>query len=196
MVFAIGVAIFAPEEVMNELNTVNTVEALDRISGKGQYHARVAGEIFKDYPVFGVGGWGYRHFCMQYMSDEDLKNIQVVGGINVHNDSLQFLCEHGAVGFHSLFSILVILLVPVFKAWYALYRAARFTKKGNAPPKPLFLYSLPSGTFWVLVGNACVIVHTFADCPLRSAAVLSAFFVSLACAPGFLQGVPSRSKRR
>ena len=196
VVFAIGVAIFAPEEVTNELNTVNTVEALDRISGKGQYHARVAGEIFKDYPVFGVGGWGYRHFCMQYMSDEDLKNIQVVGGINVHNDSLQFLCEHGAVGFLSLFSILVILLVPVFKAWYALYRAARFTKKGNAPPKPLFLYSLPSGTFWVLVGNACVIVHTFADCPLRSAAVLSAFFVSLACAPGFLQGVPSRSKRR
>jgi hypothetical protein len=196
VIFAIFIAVFAPKEVTNELNTVNTVETLDRISGKGQYHTRVAGEIFKDYPLFGVGGWGYRHFCMQYMTEEEMKNIQVVGGINVHNDSLQFLCEHGAVGYLALFFIFIILLVPIFRSWYALYHAARFTKKTQAPPKPLFLYSLPAGTFWVLVGNICVVVHTFADCPLRSAAVLTSFFVSLSCATGFLQGVPVRTKRR
>jgi hypothetical protein len=196
VVFIVSVAVFAPKEVTHELNTVSTVEALDRVSGRGQYHTRVAGEIFKEYPLFGVGGWGYRHFCMQYMTDEEMKEIQVIGGINVHNDSMQFLCEHGIVGYLALLSIFIILLVPIFRAWYALYHSARFTKKTEAPPRPLFLYSLPAGTFWVLVGNACVVVHTFADCPLRSAAVLTSFFVSLACAPGFLQGVPVRSRRR
>ena len=192
LLFLIAVFVFAPKTITDEIGSVTSLEALDRISGKGQYHTRVAGEIFKDYPFFGVGGWGYRHFCLQYMTDEEKADIQEIGGINVHNDYMQFLCEHGAVGTLLLISILLGLLIPICSAWYMLYRAARFTKGKDAPPKPLVVFSLPAGTFWILIGTTCVTIHSFADCPLRSGAVLSSYLISLACASGFLVGVKKK----
>ncbi len=180
------VFIFAPKDFMAEVDTVSSTAILQRVSGKGQYHVRVATEVFKAYPVFGVGGWGYKHFCISYMTEDELKQIQQVGGINVHNDYLQFLAEHGLAGGLTLFAIMLFLLVPLFKRWLALYQVARFIKTKDAPPSPRALYSIPAATFWILMGNVALFVHCFGDCVLRSVAVLSTMFISLAAADGFL----------
>ena len=111
------VAIFAPDDFVKEVSTVSPTSVADRVTGKAQYHSRVATDIFKDYPLFGVGGWGYKHFCLEYMTDEDRRQLQVVGGVNVHNDYLQFLCEHGAVGAGLLLAIVLLLFVPIFGSW-------------------------------------------------------------------------------
>ena len=40
--------------------------------------------------------------------------------------------------------------------------------------------------FCLVVAVTCTLVHAFGDCPLRSPAVLTLFFVTLAAMPGFL----------
>lgn len=178
--------LFAPKGLQREVNTLGTTEVLDRVTGRSQYHVRVATEIWKDHVLFGCGGWGYIHFCIPKMTPAERRQIQVVGGINVHNDYLQFLAEHGLVGFGALVALVLLLLWPVGQAWRLLAREARFKTGRDAPPKPVQVFALPAPAFFVLVTVACTLIHAFGDCPLRSPAVLTLFFVSLAAIPGFL----------
>ena len=175
-----------PEDMQREVDTINTEEVLTRVTGKGQYHVRVATEIWKDHLLFGCGGWGYKHFNLDKMTADDLKHRQFIGGINVHNDYLQFLAEHGLVGFGAMVAIVVMLLVPVGSAWKRLAKAARFTDSRKAPPKPTALFALPAPAFCLLAVIVATLIHSFGDCPLRSAAVLSLFYTILAAIPGFL----------
>ena len=122
----------------------------------------------------------------KYMSNDELKQLQTLGGANVHNDYLQFLCEHGLVGFGLLVVIFLLLIVPIFHSWFKLYRAACFMRTAASPPSPRALYCLPPATLWILLGNAALLICASGDCPMRSLAVLSTFFVSLACADGYL----------
>lgn len=186
ILFLISVFVFAPEGLSKELGSLDSFNVAERVTGRAQYHVRVATAIFKDHPFFGVGGWGYRHFFKNYLKPEEMKSIQTVGGANVHNDYLQFLCEHGVVGVGALFAIFVMLLSPIFTDWYRLLMASRFLKNDKAPPMPRAIYCLPAGTFWILLGNIALLIHAFGDCPMRSAACLSAFFVSLASATGYI----------
>ena len=175
-----------PEDVQREMDTVNTTEVLERVTGKGQYHARVATELWKDHYLFGCGGWGYKHFCISKMTPEELKSIQMVGGMNVHNDYLQFLAEHGLVGFGLMVVIVLMLVSPVVRAWKKLVRSVRFAKASALPAKPVQLFALPAPVLFILLTAVATFIHGFGDCPLRSPAVLTLFLVSLAVLPGFL----------
>ena len=177
---------FAPEGVSREVDTLDTETVLDRVTGKGQYHVRVATEIWKDHPVFGVGGWGYIHFCIPKMTRSELRSIQKIGGINVHNDYLQFLAEHGTVGFGALVAMVILLIWPVFRTWAWLVKSVRFMKKKDQPPQPVHVFALPAPAFCILTTAVATLIHSFGDCPMRSPAVLTLFFVSLAAIPGFL----------
>ncbi len=184
--FLLLVSVFAPPELGREMSSIDSFGVLDRVSGKAQYHTRVAVEIFKDHPLFGVGGWGYKHFTVGYLTEDELRQKQSVGGANVHNDYLQFLCEHGAIGLLLFIGIFLLLVYPIFRDWYRLYRAARFVKADKAPPRPRAIYCLPAGAFWIILGNLALMIHACGDCPMRSASVLSMFFVSLVCAEGYI----------
>ncbi len=177
---------FLPSDVQKEVGTLDTFEVLDRVTGRGQYHARVATEIWKENVLFGCGGWGYKHFCLTKMTPEELKHLQTVGGINVHNDYLQFLAEHGLVGFGCLVSLVVILLWPLGRMWKALMGSIRFIKPKDQPPHPHAIFVIPAPVFCILMVTLATLVHAFADCPLRSPAVLTLFFVALAAMDGFL----------
>ena len=178
-------AIFAPDDFVKEVSSVSTLEVADRMTGKAQYHTRVATEIFKDHPLFGVGGWGYKHFCLEYMTDDDRRQLQKVGGVNVHNDYLQFLCEHGAVGAGLLLAIVLILFVKIFGEWGHRARVAHFVK-GSDLPRPTALFCVPAVVVGVLLACASNLIHAFGDCVFRSPAVLSQFLILLAAADGYL----------
>jgi len=170
---------------VKEVSTVSPTSVADRMTGKAQYHTRVATDIFKDHPLFGVGGWGYKHFCLEYMTDDDRRELQRVGGVNVHNDYLQFLCEHGAVGAALLLAIVLILFVRIFGAWGHRARVAHFVK-GSEMPRPTALFCVPAVVVGVLLAAVANLVHAFGDCVFRSPAVLSQFFVLLTAAEGYL----------
>jgi len=184
LLLVVGV-VFAPEKVLDEISNTGSNEAFDRLTGKQDYQSAVAIKLFKKYPVFGCGGWGYRHLCINQMGKDDLKKVSV-GSANIHNDYLQFLCEHGAIGLGCLLGIFFCLVVPIFRDWGRLYRASRFLSSENAPSSPRAIYCISPGIFWILVGCFAVALHAVLDAPLRSGAVLSLFFVSLACADGYL----------
>ena len=186
MIFIALIYIFAPTGMSREIKSVSSREVLDRVSGKGVYHTRVSTAIFKDYPVFGVGFWGYGHLCTEYMTPQELKNIQQNGGANVHNDYLQFLCEFGVVGTGLIFAVFVFLILPVVRDWYRFHRVSKFTRPEEASTANLAVYSLPPPIFWTFVGAILVAIHAFGDCPLRSGAVMSALLTALASTEGFL----------
>ena len=202
ILLVIGV-VFAPErkedssmsrrDVAGELGTITGTGLLDRATGKYDHQSRIAVELFKKYPVFGCGGWGYKHLSLNQMQKMELPSTNAPGTANVHNDYLQFLCEHGAVGLGCLVGMFFCLVVPIFREWGRLYRAARFLSPDNAPPSPRAIYCFPPGAFWILVGCFAVALHAIVDAPLRSGAVLGLFFVSLACADGYL---PHQSEPR
>ena len=181
-------AISMPEKIRREVDTLDDTTMLDRVTGKGQYHAEVATALWKDYKLFGCGGWGYAHLCVPKMQELgiDTKTLQTVGGAYVHNDHLQFLVEHGLVGFGCLVAIVILLLWPVICQWRNMVRDLRFKRSKELPPRPIVIFALPAPVFFILMTALATFIHAFGDCPLRSCAVLDLFFISLAALPGFM----------
>ena len=282
-VVILSTIIFMPQKsldrIAREISTLDAQAVADRMSSKGQYHGKVSWLIFCDHPLFGCGGWGYKHFSVakviekveeprrrveeaeaelarakqawddqrdrvrqarariegldeaarrpaRFEADEaerqaqareaafheaekaleavrretqegesgeelrqwrkDLASIQHIGGINVHNDYLQFMAEHGAVGFACLVLVVVLLVRPLGRVWRAMYNAVRFTPNREQPPMPVSLFVVPAPVFFILAGAAATFIHGFGDCPFRSPAVLTLFLTSLAAMDGYL----------
>ena len=119
------------------------------------------------------------------MTDAERRQLQKVGGVNVHNDYLQILCEHGIVGGLLLFAVVFMLSFPVFSHWGRAIKIAHFTK-GKDLPRPTALFCVPAVVVGVLLAAAANLIHAFGDCVFRSPAVLTQFLLLLAAVEGFL----------
>ena len=188
---ALGIAIlvfaaslFVPDGAQREVGTLETSDVLNRVSGRGQYLTRVATELWKENKLFGCGGWGFAHFSRQKLLPGE--SLQTIGGINVHNDYLQMLAEHGLVGFGLIVAVVVMLVWPIGRLWRRLARETRFMKPKDLPARPVQIFVLPAPLFCIFVAALCTLIHAFGDCPLRSPAILTLFMVALAAMPGFL----------
>ena len=180
-------SVFMPDRMRKEIRTLDATTVLDRVSGRGQDHEHLAAALWRDHKLFGCGGWGYGHLCMTKVPPKERKNAaQRVGGINVHNDYLQFLTEHGLVGFGALVALVVLLFWPIGRDWRQLVRESRFKKEKEQPPKPRQIFVLPAPVFFILLSALATLIHAFGDCPFRSPAILIVFFVDLAALPGFM----------
>ncbi len=166
---------------------MNLTSISDRVTGKAQYHTRVATAIMRDYPLFGVGGWGYRHYSMAYLAREKAENTaQTVGGANVHNDYLQFLAERGAVGFLLILYGFYLLSKPMLQTWNQLIRVENARARSGMGASSLAVFSVSGPVFWIFLGSIAVLIHAFGDCPLRAASVLSFLYVAQVLSMGFL----------
>ena len=177
---------FTPDDIKRELDSVDTEAVLDRVSSRQARQVRVASDLWKDHPIFGIGGWGFKHFYYRKMTKSELRTMGDIGGINVHNDYMQFLAEHGLVGFGAIIAMIALLLWPVFVKWAWLVKGVRFMKKKDQPPQPVQVFALPAPAFCILTALTATLIHAFGDCPLRSPAILTLFLVALAAIPGFL----------
>ena len=189
VIIGISIMVFAPAEISAEMKTADLTAIADRVTGKTEWHSEASFALFKEHPLFGIGGWGYKHLCLPYVPSSARRSFGqwwARGGANVHNDHLQFLCEHGAVGLALLVTMLILMAWPISVVWNRLYMASRFLRGETAPPKPKAIFVLPAAAFWILAGNVCVMIHAFSDCPLRGAAVLTMVFASLPAAEGFI----------
>lgn len=189
LLLGLSFTIFAPKALTDELVTITPDAVFERVSGRGYYHARVAREIFKGHRLFGVGGWGYPHFAMVTMTPEERKGMQIDGGANVHNDTLQFLAEQGAVGFGLMALCALTLIVPLVVQAFRSARALTATGLDATPAKPVWLYHLPPELVAVFVGATATVCHSLGDLPFRSPAVLIVWVLAFVCAAGFLPAV-------
>lgn len=179
--------VFAPQALKTELSAITPAAVFERVSGRAYYHARVAQQIFHDHPVFGVGGWGYPHYLMQYLTPEEHKVMQIAGGANVHNDSLQFLAEQGWVGYGLLLVCVSFLVVPLL--WQAVRLCKAVDVEPSKVPKPAWLYRLPAPLIGVLVGTTATVCHSLGDLPFRTPAIMIVWVLALVCATGFIPAV-------
>ena len=181
-----AVYVYAPPTVGHELRTLSSFAVADRMTGKGEYHTRVATVIMRDFPFFGIGGWGYRHFAPIYMKPGEGRGVGASGGANVHNDYLQFLVEHGLVGFALMVACVWLLMLPTGRAWKTLTTQALAAGRSGMGASTQVVFAVQAPVLWGVLGVLAVLVHAFGDCPLRSAAVLSEILTVIPAIYGFL----------
>ena len=191
----------SPEPLKKEVKTLDTREVLDRVTGKNEKHVTIAKELWKDHKLFGCGGWGYRHFYFDKVGDTEVETMRKyqwarTGKANVHNDYMQFLAEHGLVGFGLLVALVFMLLRPVCLVWKTLVTTARFQDPKERPPRPLHVFALPAPAFCILTACCATVIHGVADCPFRTASILTLFFVSLAAIDGFMPKISEQGADR
>lgn len=188
-IFILVVLFFALrlEGLKRELSTITWKAVIERVSGSGLYHVGVAKKIVSDYPLFGVGGWGYPVYQGIYMTPEESKGKQIVGGSNVHNDMFQFLAEHGVIGFGLMMAFALGVVIPLL---LEAFRFCRVKPTGGQSPgtvlKTHWFYRLPPVVVAVFAGTTATVIHSFGDLPFRSPAILVIWLLAFVCASGWL----------
>lgn len=87
------------------------------LSMGGREKLRALGwRVWSEAPLFGVGGWGFRHRAAFQLSPEAWDLLKRKGWANVHCDPLQYAAEFGLVGSAFGLAALAGLLVPAFRA--------------------------------------------------------------------------------
>ncbi|MBM4165299.1 MAG: O-antigen ligase family protein, partial [Lentisphaerae bacterium] len=111
----IGYFAFPGNPIRRELTGLTVVRLFTEVYERAfELLVPAAIAIWRDNPVFGVGGWGFRHFVPLVLTPEQYKKL-FVGAANVHNDAVNFLVEHGVVGAALLALAGVTLLVPLLR---------------------------------------------------------------------------------
>ena len=178
-----GVLALVPgSPLKKEVDTIDFSHLASVYQGDREELAQAALEIWKDHSWTGVGGWGFRRYVALYMSEDRWEYLQTSGRANVHNDALQFLCEHGVIGFGLMAALAIALLVH---AVVRLPLIRRETDPSSGLPRSWF--GSVSPCVWAsFAAIAAMVVHSTIDLPFRSIANTLVWFVLLACLPGFM----------
>ncbi len=178
--------VLAPESLKKEVATITPSEVVARVSGRNYYHNQMALAIFRDHRWFGVGGWGYPHYLLSYMTPEQKKRMQITGGANVHNDTLQFLAEHGVVGFTLIVSCALALLFSLIRQSFKLCRKLAAAGVGRGSIRPVWLYNVPPVVVAVFVGTFATVCHSLGDLPFRCPSIMIVWVLAFVCATGYI----------
>lgn len=181
----------APDNpVRREARTVNLLRLHEELLGDRKLLASAALDIWQDYPWTGVGGWGFRRHVALYLGKEHWDYLRSAGRANVHNDPLQYLCEHGIVGAGLILALIFTLIAQL---WLRLAQAP--PASDGERPRVWFLRVSP--LVWaIMAGTSATFVHSLIDLPFRSIAILSVWFVALASAPAFVPRRKTTSIKR
>ena len=135
--------------------------------------AKISWTMWQDNPLFGVGGWGFRHLLSHYVPEDMWGWVRFPGRANVHCDPLQFLVEFGAVGYGLMTAALATLVIPLFQ------KRSRHS----------VLLLMP------VIGILLVVVFSLIDLPFRCPAILFTWVVILAALPRLVHAHRKNSVR-
>lgn len=183
---AVGVAVFAiipGSPLKKELDSIDFANLSSVYKSDRRELADCAIKIWADHPWTGVGGWGFRRYEALYMPEDRWEFLETHGRANVHNDTLQFLCEHGMIGLGLMIALALTLII------HALIRLPQQEKSVNPKNgKTMSWFQSVSPCVWAVFAAATAMaVHSTLDLPFRSIADSLVWFVILASLPGFIQ---------
>lgn len=191
MVLAAGFfAVAVPNNVViRELRTIDWLQLHRQMQSDRAELARSAIDIWQDYPWAGVGGWGFRRYVGIYMGPEKYEFLCSAGRANVHNDVVQYLCEHGVIG---VALILGLIFVLIGQLWFRLAVMPRKHDDGAIKPRSWFM-SVSPVVWFCIIGTSATVIHSLIDLPFRNMAIIAIWFIALAAAPSFVPRRPSVS---
>jgi hypothetical protein len=155
---ALVFSLFAKPVHLRELRNATTELNVSREIDARFWQIETSLAMWADYPIYGVGGWGYRYLVADYLPEEEWGKLGGKGKANVHNDFAQFLTEFGLLG-------TTLLFIPLLPSLRHLLVGV-----GIRPTDVRSSWSDPIriGCLWALVILALVAQF---DIPLRSPAV-------------------------
>ena len=178
-----GVLALVPgSPLKKEIDSIDFSHLASVYQGDREELGQAALEIWKDHSWTGVGGWGFRRYVALYMGEDRWEYLQTSGRANVHNDALQFLCEHGVIGFGLMAALAIALL------GHALVRLPLIRRETDPTSgRTHSWFGSVSPCVWAsFAAIAAMMVHSTIDLPFRSIANTLVWFVLLACLPGFM----------
>ena len=152
------------------------------------YQGILAIRQLEDFPLFGAGAWSFRWLNINYINKDDpeektwLRSRQGVGQANVHNDALQFLAEHGWVGFGLMLACIAALAIPF---WQALLRSPSIPMNDTVADRVWF-NRICAYCVFALVATTLIAAHSFIDLIFRSPACMMLYGLLFVCAEGFV----------
>ncbi len=178
-----GVMALVPgSPLKKEIDSIDFSHLASVYEGDREELAQTALEIWKDHSWTGVGGWGFRRYVGLYMAEERWNYLRTSGRANVHNDAIQFLCEHGVIGFGLMAALALALL------GHAIVRLPLIRRETeSASGRQRSWFGSVSPCVWAsFAAIAAMVVHSTIDLPFRSIANTLVWFILLACLPGFM----------
>lgn len=164
-----------------ELDTVDWSNFSSSIyAGDRKELAQGALDIWQDYPWTGVGGWGFRRYIGLYWPEEKWDALLGHGRANVHNDAIQFLCEHGMIGFGLMLAMAIVLIVHGLIGVIMGRREVDL----RTMRRRTWLGSVSPCAWGVMAAAVAMAMHSTLDLPFRSVANTLIWFIGLACLPG------------
>ena len=160
----------------------------DPIRGRSGYQGILAGRQHDAYPWFGSGAWSFRWLNTSYINPdapEEKSWFGARGGVgqaNVHNDTLQFLAEHGWIGFGLMLGCLASLALPFL---WVLFTSPRHAFTDTLADR-WWLNRIDAYCVFALVAILMMTVHSFIDIVFRSPACMLLYGLLFVCAPGFV----------
>ena len=150
--------------------------------------ASAAMKIWQDHPWVGVGPDGFRHFVGSVVNDKEWKLISTNQAF-AYNDTVQFLCEYGLLGFGLLFFSVIMLIVSVVYRLRLAWKYGVSDKKGGRS----FLFRLsPSVVTGALALGVCAL-ESLMGSPFRAPCVLISWGIVLSILPAFLPAKASQA---
>ena len=152
------------------------------------YQGILALRQYADHPWCGTGAWSFRWLNLSYIDPGNPDEARWfdarrgVGQANVHNDTLQFLAEHGTLGFALMVGCLLSLLIPFLGT--LLSSPAHVLTDEQADrcwPNRLNVWCV-----FALFATALIALHSFIDLVFRSPACMMLYGLLFVCAPGFV----------
>lgn len=178
-----GVYLSSDTDFSKEIRTITAENIMNVYGNDREQLANAAVKIWQDNPWPGVGGWGFKEHVGLYIPKESWSMLEQRGKANVHNDLLQFLCEHGAIGGGLIFALAITLLIHLL---FNLIRMKRIFNQ-DTDKNSTWFGSIPPTVIMSFAGLVCTVVHSTIDLPFRSTAVLISWFVILACLPQLIR---------
>ncbi len=143
------------------------------------------------YPWYGAGAQSFRWLSFYYIDNENpeergwYRNRLGTGQANVHNDTLQFLAEHGYLGFGLMCGCVLALFIPFMRD--LLLSPQRCANDELADR--CWLNRLNAFALFALAATTLIAGHSFIDLVFRSPACMMLYGILFVCTPGFIIGL-------
>lgn len=147
-----------------------------------------------DYFWYGAGARSFSRLSGKYIDPNNPEEADWfdkrmgIGQANVHNDTLQFLAEHGWIGYGLMLACTLCLLVPFMRD---LLTSPRHTQNDIVADR-CWLNRINAFTLFAFIAILLITIHSLMELVFRSPACLMLWGLLFVCAPGFM---PRRQKQ-